>query len=110
MSKAIIYVRVSSTDDKQTNDRQIDELKSKAAQDGYKDKDIIIFEDKISGFSKGDTRPAFSELLTAIRNDSKLYSMIYPDSQHVYRTHSQSSLDFCSVSVIPRSSSATHDT
>jgi len=77
MSKAIIYVRVSSTDDKQTNDRQIDELKSKAAQDGYKDKDIIIFEDKISGFSKGDTRPAFSELLTAIRNDSKLYSMIY---------------------------------
>lgn len=78
MSKAIIYVRVSSTtEDKQTNDRQIEELKNKAILDGYADKDIIIYADKISGFVKGDHRPSFSELLSAIRNDSKLYSMIY---------------------------------
>jgi hypothetical protein len=31
----------------------------------------------------------------------ELYSMIYPNSQYVYRIHSQSSLDFCSVSVTP---------
>lgn len=75
--KAIIYVRVSSSDDKQSNERQIDELKHKAILDGYSEEDIVVYADKISGFSKGDSRPAFSELLIAIRSESELYTMMY---------------------------------
>jgi site-specific DNA recombinase len=76
MGKAIIYVRVSTVD-KQTNDRQIEELKIKAQKDGYDQKDIIIYQDKISGYIKGENRPALSELMNVIRAETELYTMIY---------------------------------
>lgn len=76
MSKCAIYVRVSTTD-KQSNTRQISDLTTLAKQQGYTDDDIVIFEDKISGYSKKDNRPALSDLLNKIDEDVNQFEMIY---------------------------------
>lgn len=63
--KAVVYARVSSTDERQSYERQIDDLKRWAQ---YLRLDIVkIFAEKISGFRKGlDERVEFNSMLDYI--------------------------------------------
>ena len=67
--KAVIYVRVSSIDDSQNYQRQIDDLKRWA---GFKSLDVVdVFADKISGFKKGfDERIEFNLMLKFIEEEN----------------------------------------
>lgn len=57
----VIFSRVSSTSDRQSTDRQTNELKEYAHRMGY----ILVgvYEEKISGFKKTDDRVVLSQLL-----------------------------------------------
>ncbi len=67
--KAVIYARVSSTDESQSYDRQINDLKKWAV---YKNLEIVeIFAEKISGFRKElDERIAFKEMIEYIEKEN----------------------------------------
>ena len=67
--KAVIYARVSSTDETQSYDRQISDLRKWA---NYKDLEIDkIFAEKISGFRKDlDERVAFNEMIDYIEKEN----------------------------------------
>lgn len=77
MSKVAIYVRVSTTGDKQDYTRQINELKAIAYTDKYIDDQIDVFADSISGYTKKDNRPELSKMLDNIENDNTLYDRVY---------------------------------
>lgn len=66
--KAVIYARVSSTDDSQSYDRQISDLKRLAE---FKKLEVSeIFAEKISGFKKGlDERVEFNKMLKYIESN-----------------------------------------
>nr|WP_299385454.1 recombinase family protein [Allomuricauda sp.] len=63
--QAVIYARVSSTDESQSYDRQIEDLKPLAT---YKRLEVVkIFADKISGFKKSlDERVEFNKMVDFI--------------------------------------------
>ena len=63
---AVILSRVSSTGDRQSNDRQTNELKEYAQRMGYNL--VGIYEEKISGFCKNEDRPILNQLLYDIDN------------------------------------------
>lgn len=67
--KAVVYARVSSTDERQSYDRQIDELERFSE---YKNLKVVkIFAEKISGFKKGlDEREAFSEMIAYVNKEN----------------------------------------
>ena len=58
---AVIFSRVSSTGDRQSNERQTNELKEYAQRMGYNL--VGIYEEKISGFKKNEERVVLSQLL-----------------------------------------------
>jgi DNA invertase Pin-like site-specific DNA recombinase len=58
---AVIFSRVSSTGDRQSNERQTNELKEYAQRMGYNL--VGTYEEKISGFKKTDERVVLSQLL-----------------------------------------------
>jgi len=58
---AVIFSRVSSTGDRQSNDRQTNELKEYAQRMGYNL--VGIYEEKISGFKKNEERVVLSQLM-----------------------------------------------
>ena len=59
--KAVIYARVSSTGERQNNDRQVSDLKDYAA---YKRYDIVkVYEEKVTGAKKNQERPVLIEAL-----------------------------------------------
>lgn len=58
---AVIFSRVSSTGDRQSTERQTNELKEYAHRMGYNL--VGIYEEKISGFKKTDERVVLSQLL-----------------------------------------------
>ena len=60
-TKAVIYTRVSSVGNRQSNDRQIEDLKILANQKSYKIEKI--YEEHISGAKKNTERPILSECL-----------------------------------------------
>jgi DNA invertase Pin-like site-specific DNA recombinase len=62
----VIFSRVSSTGDRQSNDRQTNELKEYAQRMGYNL--VGTYEEKISGFKKTDERVVLSQLLNDIDN------------------------------------------
>ncbi|MDC2278836.1 recombinase family protein [Bacteroides thetaiotaomicron] len=65
--KAIIYARVSSTTDRQTTDRQVEDLKSYAE---YSKMEVVkIFEEKVSGAKKNTERPILVEALSYCRTE-----------------------------------------
>jgi DNA invertase Pin-like site-specific DNA recombinase len=70
---AVILSRVSSTGDRQSNDRQTNELKEYAQRMGYNL--VGIYEEKISGFCKNEDRPILNQLLYDIDNliDGKIH-------------------------------------
>ena len=60
--KAIIYARVSSTTDRQSTDRQVEDLKSYAE---YSKMEVVkVFEEKVSGAKKNTERPILVEALS----------------------------------------------
>lgn len=64
MKNVAIYCRVSTQ--MQTTDRQKEELIKLAIEKGYAVNEDYIYIDVISGFKKGENRPAFSQLLGEI--------------------------------------------
>ncbi len=76
MTKVAIYARVS-TSDKQDYTRQIDELVSVAKKDGYTDKQIDIYAESLSGYTKKAERPQLTAMLDKIEKNNKYYDQIY---------------------------------
>ena len=74
--KAAIYARVS-TIDKQDYERQVYELKELALMHGYKEKDIEVFAESISGYKKKDDRPKLMEMLNKAETNPKYFKCIY---------------------------------
>lgn len=65
--KAVIYARVSSTNDRQSTDRQVADLKSYA---NYSQTEVVkVFEEKISGAKKNAERPVLVEALEYCRTE-----------------------------------------
>ena len=59
--KAVIYARVSSTGERQTNDRQVGDLTDYA---NYKKFGLIkVFEEKLTGAKKNHERPVLVDAL-----------------------------------------------
>lgn len=59
--KAVIYARVSSTGERQSNDRQVEDLQDYAA---YRQYDVIkVFEEKITGYRRNRDRPVLIDSL-----------------------------------------------
>ncbi|WP_368123066.1 MULTISPECIES: recombinase family protein [Bacteroides] len=66
--RAIIYARVSSTTNRQTTDRQVEDLKSYAE---YSKMEVVkVFEEKISGAKKNTERPILVEALNYCRTEN----------------------------------------
>ena len=61
MKTAVIYARVSSTNDRQSTDRQVLDLNTYANNNGYNV--VEVFEEKISGAKKNDERHILCECL-----------------------------------------------
>jgi DNA invertase Pin-like site-specific DNA recombinase len=70
---AVIFSRVSSTGDRQSNERQTNELKEYAQRMGYNL--VGTYEEKISGFRKNEDRPVLNQLMYDIDNgiDGKIH-------------------------------------
>lgn len=64
MCNVAIYCRVSTQ--QQTTDRQLEELTKLAKERNYQVDDNHIYVDVISGFKKGEVRPAFSQMIEDI--------------------------------------------
>lgn len=64
MGNVAIYCRVSTQ--QQTTDRQKEELLKLASERGYEVDNNHIYIDIISGFKKGEVRPAFSQMITDV--------------------------------------------
>lgn len=65
--RAVIYARVSSTTDRQSTDRQVEDLKSYAEYS--KMKVVKVFEEKVSGAKKNTERPILVEALSYCRTE-----------------------------------------
>lgn len=61
MKTAVIFTRVSSTNDRQSNDRQVEDLNQYAKY--AKLKVVKVFEEKISGGKKNQDRPVLTECI-----------------------------------------------
>ena len=65
--KAVIYARVSSTGERQNNDRQVGDLTDYAA---YKNYDIVkVYEEKLTGAKKNKERPVLVDALEYCRSN-----------------------------------------
>lgn len=62
MKKAVIYARVSSTNDRQSTDRQVSDLTTYALQNDYEL--VEVFEEHISGAKRNNERPILCECLS----------------------------------------------
>jgi len=75
MKKVVIYSRVSSTSERQNNERQVEDLKTFASKNDFEV--VKIFEEKISGAKKLEEKPVLLECLdycTANKIDCLLLS------------------------------------
>ena len=69
---AAIYARVSTVD-KQDFQRQINDLTELIKSQGYKETQIQVFSESISGYTKKDNRPKLKELINLVENNPKDY-------------------------------------
>lgn len=74
MGNVAIYCRVSTQ--QQSTDRQLEELTKLAAEKGLTVSKKNIYVDVISGFKKGEVRPAFSEMLQDIEKGEIDYILV----------------------------------
>lgn len=75
-----IYARVSTSDGKQNYDRQIQELKDyiKFRYPDFKDEDIEVFPEMVSGYKKDEReRGQLKKLLDICRNESEYFNTIF---------------------------------
>ena len=75
MDRIAIYARVSTSDGKQSYDRQVDDLARIALQHGYQAEQIDVFAEMVSGYQK--ERPEMNRLLSIISNEQQTYKIIY---------------------------------
>jgi DNA invertase Pin-like site-specific DNA recombinase len=75
-NKCAIYVRVSTSNGTQDYTRQINELSTIAIREGYKEDNLVIYSDSISGY-KFDERDQLNKLLEIIRGNPSEYGCIY---------------------------------
>ena len=68
MKEAVIYSRVSSVNDRQSTERQVEDLKSFASKNDYEVKKV--FEEKISGAKKLEEKPILLECLEYCINNN----------------------------------------
>jgi DNA invertase Pin-like site-specific DNA recombinase len=73
--RAALICRVSTSS--QDNLRQVDELTKLAHDRGFLVEPDDIYQDSISGFSKYETRPALTKLLSNLRSGVKKYDMVF---------------------------------
>lgn len=73
-TKAVIYARVSSENDRQDTSRQIEDLKRYANQQNMEI--VNIYEEHISGAKKNEERVVLSECLEYCRNNSVEYLLL----------------------------------
>jgi DNA invertase Pin-like site-specific DNA recombinase len=74
--KALIYARVSTSDGKQDYNRQIDELNVICKSHGYKEKDILVFAEALSGYKK-EERLQLKALNELVESDPSQIGCIY---------------------------------
>lgn len=72
MDKVAIYARVSTSEGSQEYDRQISDLTKVINQHGYKDNQIKIYAEKLSGYNK--ERPELNELLSKAEDYKCIYT------------------------------------
>lgn len=75
MDRIGIYARVSTSDGKQSYERQIQDLTRIALQHGYTNEQIDVFAEMVSGYQK--ERPEMNRLLSIIENEPQTYKIIY---------------------------------
>jgi site-specific DNA recombinase len=75
MDRIGIYARVSTSDGKQSYERQIQDLTRIALQHGYTNEQIDVFAEMVSGYQKD--RPEMNRLLSIIENEPQTYKIIY---------------------------------
>lgn len=73
-TKAVIYARVSSENDRQDTSRQIEDLKRYANQQNMEI--VNIYEEHISGAKKNEERVVLTECLEYCRNNSVEYLLL----------------------------------
>ena len=73
-TKAVIYARVSSENDRQDTSRQIEDLKRYASQQHMEV--VNIYEEHISGAKKNEERVVLTECLEYCRNNSVEYLLL----------------------------------
>lgn len=82
MGNVAIYCRVSTQ--QQSTDRQQEELLKLASEKGYVVDKSNIYIDVISGFKKGEVRPAFSQMLEDIEN-GKIKMILFSEFSRLAR-------------------------
>ncbi|CAM4387880.1 recombinase family protein [Flavobacterium terrigena] len=76
MGQVAIFARVS-TADKQDYERQISDLTRIIKINGYKDSEIELFAEKVSGYKKSEDRPEMTKLLNTISANSTYFDCVY---------------------------------
>ena len=82
MGNVAIYCRVSTQ--QQSTDRQLEELSKLAKDKGYNVDDKNIYVDVISGFKKGEVRPAFSSMIEDI-NKGEISTILFSEFSRLAR-------------------------
>lgn len=77
MKRIAIYARVSTDNGTQDYHRQINDLTKVIISQGYDEKQIEVFAERISGYKKKTERPELSRLLKTIEEDSAYFEMIF---------------------------------
>jgi|GEM_PF-1033958 len=75
MEQIAFYCRVSTDTGKQDYEYQVQELTRLALQQNYKENQIVVYAEKVSGYQK--ERPEMSRLLEQVTDNPKLYKCIY---------------------------------
>ena len=68
MKKVVLFCRVSSTNDRQSYDRQINDLKQMAESSGYEV--VGIFAEKVSGAKKNSERKELMKMIEFVNNNN----------------------------------------
>ena len=89
MKNILIYARVSTNDGTQDYNRQVDELKLIAENQGYDKDKIMTFAESISGFKKIDERPQLKAMMELIESDPSNYIVFTSEISRIGREPSE---------------------
>jgi DNA invertase Pin-like site-specific DNA recombinase len=74
--RVAIFARVSTKDHQEFN-RQVSDLTRVILIEGYKNEQIDVFAEKISGYSEKLERPELTRLFKTIKETPKIYDAVY---------------------------------